>query len=90
MGGQQTQDVVLRFAPEVTRRVKESRWHHAQTITDLPSGGCVLTVPVSHTIEMLPWIRGWAHNVEVLAPIDLRARVADEAGKVVGLYEEKN
>lgn len=86
MGGGPAVDVVLRFTPDATRRVKESVWHPLQEIEDMPDGGCHMRVPVSQPIEMLPWIRGWAHNVEVLAPEDLRARVAEEARQTADVY----
>ncbi len=86
MGGGKPVVVELAFAPEVTRRVKESVWHPLQEIEDTPGGGCVMRVPVSQPIEMLPWIRGWAHQVEVLAPGELRAQVAEEAAKTAAVY----
>jgi predicted DNA-binding transcriptional regulator YafY len=86
MGGDNQVEVVLRFAPEATRRVKESVWHGSQVIEDLAGGGCTLQVLVNHPLEMVPWIRGWAHQVEVLVPADLRSRVADEARQTARVY----
>jgi len=86
MGGEEEMDVCLRFAPEATRRVKESVWHPSQVIEDLADGGCTLRVRVSQPIEMVPWIRGWGPNVEVLSPPDLRARVAEEARRTAERY----
>lgn len=62
----------LKFAPGVTRRVKETTWHPSQKIEDLPDGGCLFTVRVGSTLEMTPWIRGWGPDVEVLEPSALR------------------
>lgn len=71
-------EVVLRFAPSVVARVKESIWHHSQQIADLPDGSCLFTVKVGSTLEMKPWIRGWGAAVIVEQPPDLRAEIAAE------------
>jgi predicted DNA-binding transcriptional regulator YafY len=77
--------VKLKFSPSVTRRVKESVWHHSQTIEDLPDGGCILTVTGS-TLEMTPWIRGWGPDVEVLEPKELRAEFRFWAEQLQQIY----
>lgn len=82
--------VRLRFAADVTRRVKESRWHASQVIEDLPDGGCILTLCVGHTLELKPWIRSWGAAVEVLEPAGLRAEVAEEARVTAALYARQS
>ncbi len=84
--GEQT--VVLRFAPIVVRRVKESTWHQRQEITDQPDGSCLFTVQVGHTLELKPWVRQWGPNVEVLAPPAFRAEIAAEAAAMAQLYSQ--
>lgn len=87
MYGEQEVEVKLRFSPEVTRRVKESVWHQSQQIEDLPDGGCTFTVRVNHTLEMVPWIRGFGAQVEVLAPPELREQMAEQARGLAAVYE---
>ncbi|MCS6880427.1 MAG: WYL domain-containing protein [Oscillochloridaceae bacterium] len=79
-------EVVLRFAPTVVRRLKESVWHISQRLEDCPDGSCLFTVRVGSTVEMKPWIRQWGADVEVLAPADLRAELAAEARALAALY----
>jgi predicted DNA-binding transcriptional regulator YafY len=79
-------EVVLRFSPDVTRRVKESVWHPSQKIADLPDGGCRFTVNVGSTLEMTPWIRGWGPDVEVLAPAELREQFKGWAAELNKIY----
>jgi proteasome accessory factor B len=79
-------EVVLRFAPTVVRRLKESVWHISQRVEDRPDGSCLFTVRVGSTVEMKPWIRQWGADVEVLAPADLRAELAAEARALAELY----
>lgn len=81
-----TIEVVLRFAPSVVRRLKESVWHFSQRIEDLPDGYCLFTVQVGSTLEMKPWIRQWGSAVEVLAPPDLRQELIDEVRKLSAIY----
>jgi predicted DNA-binding transcriptional regulator YafY len=79
--------VKLKFSPEVTRRVKESNWHPSQNIVDLPEGGCILTMKVSSTLEMTPWIRGWGPDVEVLEPPELREQMRGWAERLREMYK---
>lgn len=86
MYGGEVQEVVLRFVPDVLRRVKETRWHPSQELVELPDGGCELRLWVCHPVEMLYWIRGWGPQVVVLAPGWLRERVAREAREAAARY----
>ncbi|MFQ3684403.1 helix-turn-helix transcriptional regulator [Roseiflexus sp.] len=81
-------EVVLRFAPSVVRRLKESVWHISQRIEDCPDGSCLFTVSVGNTVEMKPWIRQWGAAVEVLAPEELRIELANEARELVRVYSD--
>jgi predicted DNA-binding transcriptional regulator YafY len=85
--GEET-EVVLRFAPEVTRRVKESVWHPSQKLKDCDDGGCLLRVWVAHPLEMKPFIRGWGAACRVEAPASLREEIADEMRQAAEMYEE--
>lgn len=72
--------VKLRFAPgDVTRRVKESIWHQTQDIIDTDDGGCIWSVNVAEWQEMVPWVRGWGADCEVLEPKELRDLIVQEA-----------
>lgn len=78
--------VKLKFSPNVTRRVKESIWHHSQQIEDLPNGGCILTMQIGNTLEMTPWIRGWGSDVEVVEPLELREQFKVWAKELCDMY----
>lgn len=86
MGGESPTKVRLRFSPHITRRVKESVWHPSQNLQDLPDGGCVLTVEVSHWKEMKPWIRSWGPECKVLEPEELRREIAEDIDAAAALY----
>jgi len=78
--------VKLRFARDVTWRVKESRWHPSQEIEDLAGGGCILTVSVASLMEIGRWVRSWGDRVEVLAPPELREELRHEALRLARTY----
>ncbi|HHY47759.1 MAG TPA: transcriptional regulator [Firmicutes bacterium] len=85
MWGDETR-VRLKFSPAVARRVKESQWHPSQVVEDCSDGACILTVRVGATIEMLPWVRSWGGEVEVLEPPELREQVVQEIAKLRKAY----
>jgi predicted DNA-binding transcriptional regulator YafY len=65
--------VKLRFAAgEAARRLQESTWHPTQQVEILADGGCLWTAQVAEWQEMLPWVRGWGADCEVLEPRELR------------------
>ncbi|MBI5840452.1 MAG: CRISPR-associated helicase Cas3' [Chloroflexi bacterium] len=79
--------VVLKFAPgEATRRLKESKWHPLEKVVDTEDGGCIWSAEVAEWREMLPWVRGWGADVEVLEPKELREALTREAQELAELY----
>jgi len=79
--------VRLRFNAAVTRRVKESIWHPLETVVDLDDGGCEWSAEMAEWREMLPWVRGWGADVEVIEPQALRNALKREAQRLAELYE---
>src|SRR5213079_548470 len=75
-------EVRMRFYPPASARVKESVWHPSQRLTDGPKGTLDMTVTVTGTVEITPWILGWGDAVEVLAPRDLRDKIASAGAKM--------
>ncbi|MBU1661324.1 MAG: CRISPR-associated helicase Cas3', partial [Chloroflexi bacterium] len=86
--GEETLRVVLRFSPDVKARVLETRWHPSQDFADDPDrpGWLRWWVDVADTLDLLPWIRGWGADVEVLEPEGLRNALEREAVKMTRLY----
>jgi predicted DNA-binding transcriptional regulator YafY len=78
--------VVLRFAPEVVARVRQSVWHPSAQITELDNGGIELQLAVASEVEMRPWVLGWGSQLEVMAPPSLRAHVAASMRAGATLY----
>lgn len=79
-------EVVLRFHPSVNRRVRETQWHRSESLEQQPDGSLVWRAKVAEPQEMVPWIRGWGADVEVLAPGWLRETLAGEARALAERY----
>ncbi len=79
--------VRLRFAPEVAARVRETPWHPSQRLLDLPDGGVELTLTVTSTTELRPWILGWGSLCQVLEPEGLRADIAADLARAAAAYQ---
>jgi CRISPR-associated endonuclease/helicase Cas3 len=79
-------EVVLRFHPRVAGRVRETQWHRSEQVTEQPDGSLVWRARVAEPQEMLPWIRGWGADVEVLAPEGVREQLMGEARRLAEAY----
>ena len=84
-GGRQD-EVVLRFAPEVARRVRTTLWHPSAEYSDLEDGRVELRLRVVSEVEMRPWVLGRGALVEVVAPASLREHVAGSMRRGAALY----
>lgn len=87
MVGSGNHTVLVRFAPEVADRVRERVWHDSQKIKDLPGGGIELSVRLGALAEVERWILGWGPHAEVIAPPELRQRMAQAAHQLQTLYK---
>ena len=82
------EEVRLWFSKKVARRVSETDWHHTgKIVQENEDGSIVWTARVAEWQEMLPWIRGWGADLEVLRPEELRQALKREARGLAGLYQ---
>jgi predicted DNA-binding transcriptional regulator YafY len=79
-------EVVLRFAPHVVQRVKETRWHKTERTEMQEDGSLLWRSQVAEPLEMMPWIRGWGADVEVLEPQNLRKAIEKEVHGLMDVY----
>lgn len=89
MMGDETIRVVLRFRSDTAKaRVLETRWHPSQKTQIDPDNPDALLweVQVADTLDLLPWIRSWGADVEVLEPKELRNALTREAQELAELY----
>lgn len=89
MGGEEVTEVKLRFTARVAFRIRESDWPGVVGVEEHPDGTCTMTLRVNHAVEMMPWIRGWGPDCEVLEPEDLRQQIAEEMKAAAAVYESE-
>lgn len=79
-------EVVLKFSSKVANRVCETRWHRSEQVTELEDGGLLWRAWIAEPQEMIPWIRGWGSQVEVLDPKEVRTQIRQEMRTTAKLY----
>jgi predicted DNA-binding transcriptional regulator YafY len=79
-------EVILTFSAEVAPFIKGRVWHASQRIDTLANDQCILSVEVTDWHDMLPWIRSWGAQVQVVKPQVLRDLLAAEAAQVASQY----
>lgn len=79
-------EVVLKFHPRVAHRVEETRWHLSQQTVMEHDGSLLWRAWVAEPQEMLPWVRGWGADCEVLEPLELRETMMGEARRLARTY----
>ncbi len=79
-------EVVLRFSARVAQRVKETRWHASEEVSEESDGSLVWRARIAEPREMLNWVRGWGSDVEVLKPEEVRREMVEESRSVAEIY----
>ncbi len=78
--------ITIHFSKKVSERVLETQWHPAQKIRKQKDGTIFFSVEITEPLEMVPWIRGWGSDAEVLEPEELRDFMREEARKLAEMY----
>jgi predicted DNA-binding transcriptional regulator YafY len=76
----------LRFSPRAAPEVRENQWHPTQRIEPREDGGLDMHLNLEGD-EVLSWILGFADQVEVLAPPELRERVRQVCQRMALAHE---
>jgi predicted DNA-binding transcriptional regulator YafY len=80
-------EVALKFHRNVAGRLKETRWHRSEEETELEDGAIVWKAKVAEPLEMIPWIRSWGADCEVLEPKKLKMSVIRDVKRMARIYE---
>jgi Fe-S oxidoreductase/predicted DNA-binding transcriptional regulator YafY len=76
--GQELTQVCLRFRdPSIIDRIRRTIWLPSQRVDENADGSIDLLVAVADVFELVPWIRGWGPDCEVLEPLELQAQILD-------------
>lgn len=84
--GPATKTATLRFSQDQARWVADEQWHPQQRGRSLPDGRYELVLPYGHPAELIMDILRYGPDVEVLAPDDLRAAVAQRLEQALAQY----
>ncbi len=84
--GKPQMNVCVRFEPLVAGNVAEVLWHKTQRCERLPDGRLEFHATVDGMDEIVWWILGYGDQAEVLAPPELRQRVAEHARRLAARY----
>lgn len=80
-------EVILKFHRRVATRLEETRWHRSEEETKLYDGSILWKAKVAEPQEMIPWIRSWGADCEVLEPKDLRDALTRDVRELAELYK---
>ncbi|HHP7237551.1 helix-turn-helix transcriptional regulator [Longibacter sp.] len=85
-----TRERVIRvvFSAEVAPLVHVGPSMRVEETERTGNGRLVMTLRVFHELEVMPWLLSWGSHVRVLSPQALSERIADEARKVLGQYDD--
>jgi len=80
--------VRLRFDSWAAQLVRERFWHDTQEIAERRDGSLELSLHLADLAEVERWALSWGQHVEVLAPKELRQRLAAAARAVAKQYRD--
>ncbi len=81
--------IVLEFTKKVATNVSEVLWHKSQQHQILEDGRCRMTFTVDGLGEIAWWVCGYADQVVVVKPPELRDRVEKMLHSAIKQYEAK-
>lgn len=81
-------DVIIRFSPTVADSVRGRIWHPSQQFKDTDDGGVELSFTAGGALEILSWVLSYGEHAEVIAPAELREKVAATVAGMAGMYSK--
>ena len=84
--GDKRYHVKIRFLKMVAGNVDEILWHKTQRTTFEEDGSLLFEVEVDGIDEIAWWVLGYGDQAQVLAPPELREKVAGHAERMCGYY----
>jgi proteasome accessory factor B len=69
-------EIRIWFDSFAARLVQERMWHHSQKVHQLSNNEIELTLTLTSTVEIIPWILSWGVHGKALAPKELTVEIA--------------
>jgi proteasome accessory factor B len=86
----ETERVRVRFDAAAARLVSERQWHKSQRIRSLGQAGIELTMQVGIAPDLESWILGWGDQAEVIEPVALSQRIAENIRSMSAKYDQSH
>jgi len=80
--------ILITFDAFAAPRIEERHWHPSQKIKQLRNGGIELSLTLGNLEEIERWILSWGTHAQVLAPPELKERIARTAATVADSYRD--
>jgi predicted DNA-binding transcriptional regulator YafY len=87
MHGAQTTSVRVRFAPRVAKAAVAARVVAERQVTRNADGSAEIEYRVADVDELVRWVLGWGSQAEIVAPDDVRARIAELTEEISNKYD---
>lgn len=81
-------EVVLKVSAEIAPRLKQQIWYPTQRVEKQADGSYLVYIQVTDWHSVIPWIRSWGAQVEVLRPQSLRDELLSEAKNALAMYDK--
>lgn len=81
--------ICVAFDAFAASRVQERQWHPSQKIKQLRDGGIELSLTLGNLEEIERWILSWGSHAQVLAPAELKERIAKTASELADAYGDR-
>lgn len=82
-------EVVIWFDSYQSRYIRARQWHPTQMIEEHDDGTLTLRFRSGALAEVRRWVMSYGSHAEVLAPVQLRAEVDEEAEAMVARYRQQ-
>lgn len=79
-------DIHVRFSANVAERIEERVWHESQKSQRRRDGSVDLHLRLGSLLEIERWVLGWGAEAEIIAPLELRSRVAETIKSMAKRY----
>lgn len=88
--GDEADWVILDFVGDAALVVQEWHWHSPRSRLEvIEERHCNLSLQVADWRTLMPWVRSWGADVEVIKPPVMRDACAQEALQIMALYAAK-
>ncbi|MGB7343711.1 MAG: WYL domain-containing protein [Pirellulaceae bacterium] len=84
--GDPPSEIQIRFSPDASRAVSESKWHPSQQIQLQKDGSTIATFQVANTPELRGWILSFGADAKVISPPGLASQIQASAQKIANQY----